>query len=760
MRTTIIGGGPGGLYLSILLKKTRPDHEVQVIERNHPRDTYGFGVVFSDASVAALKQADPESYREITRHYQHWDDIEAHYKGHVLRSSGHGFSGIARHKLLGVLEERAAGLGVDQTFRTEVTDFTPYMEEADLVVSAEGVNSQAREQFARQFEPNLDWRPNRFVWLGLDKALPAFTFYFKSDESGLWRVHAYRYDEDRSTFLVETTEETWLKAGLDKATQEDTLGFCSKLFAEELDGHNLLTNRSIWRQFPNLECRRWSHGNLVLLGDAAHTAHWSIGSGTKLAVEDAMALTEALHVEEDVPRALQRYEKARRPVVAGFQRAANVSMKWFEDTERYMAHPPVRFGFSLLTRSFRVTHDELAQRDPAYVAEVDRWFAERAMEQSGVKVPLDPVPPPMFTPFRLRGMVLHNRIAVSSMCQYMADDGTVGDWHFQHLAARAVGGAGLVMAEMTDVSREGRITPGCAGMYKPEHVQAWKRVVDFVHQHTDAKIGMQLAHAGRKGATRLAWEGMDRPLPEGGWEIISASAIPWRKENQVPRAMTREDMDRVLEQFVRATRMTDEAGFDHLELHLAHGYLLASFLSPLTNQRTDEYGGSLQDRLRYPLEVVDACRAAWPQEKPMSVRISATDWAQGGFTDDEAVEVGRVLKAHEIDIVDVSAGQTVPDAKPVYGRQFQTPFSERVRLEADIPTMAVGNISSYMDVNTILAAGRADIAMMARMHLWDPYFARHAAFAQGHKMDWPSPYTSLDRYTPRPGWVKEEMYER
>jgi anthraniloyl-CoA monooxygenase len=760
MRTTIVGGGPGGLYLSILLKKTRPDDEVVVVERDHPRDTYGFGVVFSDASVGALKEADPESYREITRHYQHWDDIVAHYKGHVLRSSGHGFSGIARYRLLEVLGRRAEELGVTTQYRTEVTDFRPYMDESDLVVASEGVNSRAREQFKEHFQPSIDWRPNRFVWLGLDKGLPEFTFIFKNDKHGLWRVHAYRYEKDRSTFLVETTEKTWLKAGLDKATEQDTLGFCQDLFEKELGGHSLLANKSIWRQFPNLDCENWYHENLVLLGDSAHTAHWSIGSGTKLAVEDAMAFVDSLTKERSVPAALERFVATRRPVVRSFQRAADVSMRWFEDTERYMQHPPVRFGFSLLTRSFRVTHEELAQRDPAYVAQVDRWFAEHAMEQSGVKVPLDPAPPPMFTPFRLRDMVLENRVAVSSMCQYMAEDGTVGDWHFQHLASRAVGGAGLVMAEMTDVMREGRITPGCAGMYKPEHVEAWRRIVEFVHQHTRAKIGMQLAHAGRKGSTRLAWQGMDKPLDEGGWPIISASAIPWREENQVPREMSRQDMDAVLEAFVQATRMTDQAGFDHLELHYAHGYLMASFISPLTNRRTDEYGGSLEDRMRFPLEVFDACRAVWPQRKPMSVRISATDWADGGFTDDDAVLVGRMLKEHGVDVVDVSAGQTVPDAKPVYGRQFQTPFSERVRLEADIPTMAVGNISSYMDINTILAAGRADIAMMARMHLWDPYFARHAAYAQGHKVEWPSPYKSLERFTPRPGWLKDEVYDR
>lgn len=760
MRTTIVGGGPGGLYTAILLKKADPDHEVVVLERNHVDDTYGFGVVFSDASIEALREADPESYAGITAHYQHWDDIEAHYRSHILRSSGHGFSGISRGKLLQVLVDRARELGVELRFHTEVTELRPYRQESDLVVAADGVNSELRDRFRDVFKPSVDLRPNRFVWLGTTKTFPAFTFYFKENEHGLWRVHAYRYDEGRSTFIVETTEETWRKAGLEDASEDDTLAFCAALFAEELEGHELLTNRSLWRQFPVVACKRWSHGNLVLLGDAAHTAHFSIGSGTKLAVEDAMALVEAVGRHDDVEGALQEYERVRRPVVESFQRAAMVSLKWFEDTERYMRHPPVRFGFSLLTRSFRVTHDELAQRDPAYVREVDRWFAEQAMAQSGRALDLEDPPPPMFTPFKLRDMVVENRIAVSPMCQYKADDGLINDWHFQHLASRAVGGAGLVMAEMTDVSREGRISPGCAGLYKDEHVEAWKRVVDFVHRESYAKVGMQLGHAGRKGSTKLAWKGMDEPLPSGNWEIIAPSPVAWKEESQVPREMTREDMDKVLADHVRATGMADQAGFDHLELHFAHGYLLASFLSPLTNQRTDEYGGSLTDRMRFPLEVVDACRAAWPRPKPMSVRISATDWVDGGFTDDDAVAVGRMLKEHHVDIVDVSAGQTVPEARPAYGRQFQTPFSERVRLEADVPTMAVGNISSYMDANTILAAGRADIAMMARAHLYDPYWTRHAAWAQGYTLPWPDPYSSLDRYTPRFGWLKDEFYER
>jgi anthraniloyl-CoA monooxygenase len=752
MKVEVVGGGPGGLYLGILLKKADPAHEVTVYERNHPDDTFGFGVVFSDAALDSIKTTDPETYGEITDHFFHWDDIEAHFKDHVIRSRGHGFSGISRQKLLDILASRGRRLGVKQLYNHEVRDVGDFSG-SDLVVGADGANSMVRHALKDRFRPSVDWRPNKYVWLGTDYPFPAFTFHFKEDAHGLWRVHAYRYAADMSTFIVEATEATWRAAGMDEASEQETASFVADLFADELAGHRVSTNKSVWRSFPIISNARWTHGNVALVGDAAHTTHFSIGSGTKLAMEDAMALKDALVADpKDLTRALETYERERHPVVASFQRAARVSLTWFEDTERYMRHPPVRFGFSLLTRSFRVTHDELARRDPEYVRGVDRWFAEEAMRQSGRDVRLDPPPPPMFTPFKLRDMVLENRIVVSPMCQYSADDGTIGDWHLVHLGSRAVGGAGLVVAEMTDVSRDGRISPGCAGLYKDEHAEAWRRVVDFAHKHTSAKMGIQLGHAGRKGSTKLAWEGMDEPLEKGGWPILAPSPIPWTKDNPVPKEMTREDMDRVLEDHATAARLADKAGFDHLEVHAAHGYLLATFISPLTNRRRDEYGGSLENRLRYPLEVFDAVRKAWPSRKPASVRISATDWAEGGFTPDEAVVVGRMLKEHGCDIVDVSAGQTVPDAKPVYGRQFQTPFSERVRLEADVPTMAVGNISSFMDVNTILAAGRADLACMARVHLWDPYWARHAAWAQSYPMQWPPPYESLDPFNPRLGW--------
>ncbi len=748
MKINVIGGGPGGLYFSILMKKLDSGHEITVVERNRADDTFGFGVVFSDAALDSVAEAEPGIHAEITKRFYHWDDIDIHYRGKVLRSSGHGFSGIERKALLQILQNRAAALGVKQQFSTDLLDIRPYLD-ADLVVGSDGGNSTVRAKFAETFQPAIDWRPNRFVWLGTTFPFKAFTFYFRHNEHGLWRVHAYRYNDTHSTFIVEATEETFKRSGLNENDEDATIAFCEKLFAEELAGHKLIKNRSLWRPFPIIRNARWHHENVVLIGDAAHTTHFSIGSGTKLAFEDAVALRDALVSSKDAREAAAAYELARKPVVESFQRAAQVSLTWFEDTERYMELEPVQFGFSLLTRSFRVTHDELKRRDPVYVAAVDRWFATQASAQSGVDLPMDPPPPPLLTPYKLRGMLLENRIVVSPMCQYLADDGTVNDWHLVHLGSRAIGGAGLVFSEMTDVSREGRITPGCAGMYETKHLAAWKRIVDFVHTFSKAKIGMQLGHAGRKGSTKLAWLGMDEALEEGGWPILGPSPIPWTEHNPVPKEMSRADMEKVRDDHVRAAKMADEAGFDILELHYAHGYLLATFLSPLTNQRKDEYGGSLPNRLRFPLEIFDAVRVAWPKEKPISVRVSATDWAPGGNQAADAVEIGKAFKAHGCDIIDVSAGQTVKFGKPVYGRQFQTPFSERVRIEAEIPTMAVGNISSYADVNTILAAGRADLCVLARMHLWDPYWTRHAAYELGWKAEWPDPYESLRKFTPR-----------
>ncbi len=749
-----IGGGPAGLFFAILAKRRDPGRRITVVERNGADDTFGWGVVFSDETLGNIEAADPPTYAEITRHFAHWDAIDIHHGGRVITSRGHGFSGLSRQKLLNLLQARAAELGVELRYHCDVGHngiggLAEYRD-ADLVIGADGVNSRVRELYAEAFEPSIDWRPNKFIWLGTTRRFDAFTFLFKSDENGLWRVHAYRFDERHSTFIIETTDQAWRAAGLDRASEDETVDFCERLFAAELDGHKLLKNKAVWRNFPTVRNARWSHGNIVLIGDAAHTAHFSIGSGTKLALEDAIALADALDREPDLTRALASYEAERRKIIESTQRAAETSLKWFEETERYADRmEPLQFAASLLTRSLRVTHENLRVRDPEFVAGLDRWFAGIAAQQSGVAIPAEPAPPPMFTPFRLRDLVLENRVVVSPMCQYSAEDGLPDDWHLVHLGSRAIGGAGLVMTEMTDVSRDARITPGCAGLYKQDHVAAWRRIVDFVHANSPAKIGIQLAHAGRKGSTRLMWDAIDEPLEAGNWPLISASAIPYLPHSQVPKAMDRADMDRVRDDFVHAAILADAAGFDMVEIHFAHGYLLSSFLSPLTNRRSDAYGGALENRLRYPLEVFSAIRAVWPAGKPISVRISATDWVPGGFDGDDAVAAAKALKHLGCDIVDVSAGQTTPDAQPVYGRLFQTPFADKIRHEAGIATMAVGNITSYADVNSIVVAGRADLCLLARAHLFDPYWTRHAASEQGYDLPWPKQYQSITGYQPR-----------
>ena len=750
LRIRCVGAGPGGLYFALLMKRSNPRHDVIVIERDRAGDTFGFGVVFSDATMAGIADADSEAYAAISEHLVHWDDIAVHYGGEVVRSTGHGFSGMSRHTLLRVLQGQARDAGVQLEFEREVGSLAE-LSDADLIVGADGVNSTVRRLLGSRVRVDTELRPNRFVWLGTSKPFPEFTFYFRTNAHGLWRVHAYQYAADRSTFIVECRDETWRAAGLDAADESATAAFLEDLFSEELAGHRLIANKSVWRQFPTIRVEPWAAGNVVLIGDAAHTAHFSVGSGTRMAMEDAIRLRDAL-MPGEVAAGLAEFERSRRPQVESLQRAAQASLQWFEETERYVRLHPLQFAFTLLTRSLRITHEDMRQRDPAFLGRVDRWIADQAAQQViGQPLSSDGVaPPPIFTPFRLRELVIPNRIVMSPMCQYVADDGTVGDWHLVHLGSRAIGGAGLIMAEMTDVSRDGRISVGCAGLYKPEHRDAWKRVVDFVHRESASKIGIQLGHAGRKGATKKLWEGDSEPVGSGAWPLVSASPIPYFPDrSQTPREMTRHDMDHVVSEFVTAAEYARDAGFDLLEIHMAHGYLLASFISPLTNKRTDEYGGTLANRMRFPIEVFDACRAVWPAERPMSVRISAVDWLPGGLQPEDAVEVAGLLRAHGCDIVDVSAGQTVPEQQPVYGRLFQTPFADRIRHEVKIATMAVGNISSYMDANTIIAAGRADLCLLARAHLFDPYWTRHAAYMLRHPLGWPDPYRSVERYTPR-----------
>jgi anthraniloyl-CoA monooxygenase len=736
MKVHVVGGGPAGLYFAILMKKAWPQRRITVFERNRPDDTFGFGVVFSDQTLDTFEHYDRESYRAIIGHFAYWDDIEIHFRGTTHRIGGNGFCGTSRANLLKILGRRARSLGIEIKYQVEISPTDPKIRQADLVVVADGVNSRLRETFADQFKPTIDLRPNFFSWMGSTRPFDAFTFFFRETEHGIFIGHCYQYEPQRSTWIVETDPQTFKRAGLDKLDEAQSAQFAEKLFADELKGHRIITNRSLWRNFPTIRCERWVHDNMVLIGDAKATAHFSIGSGTKLAMEDGIALYEAFRATggRDVAAALAHFETQRRDEVEKTQHSADVSLVWFEHVDRFWNMDPTRFAFGLMTRSKAITYDNLALRAPEFVAQADEVVAREA-SALGFEAPPsrgkgnEPVKllAPMFQPFRLRSMPLENRVVVSPMCQYSSQDGLPSDWHLVHYGSRAIGGAGLMFTEMTDVSRDARISPGCAGMYNDEHEAAWKRIVDFVHAQSKTKFCLQLGHAGRKGATRLMWEGIDEPLEQGAWPIISASPLPYYPHSVVPREMTRADMDQTVADYVQAVKRAERAGFDMVELHAAHGYLLASFISPLTNHRTDAYGGSLANRMRFPLEVFRAIRAAWPDEKPMSVRISATDWADGGLTGDDAVEVARLFAESGCDLIDVSTGQTTADAEPVFGRMFQTPFSDQIRNEAGLATMCVGAITSADQVNTIIAAGRADLVALARPHLVDPYFTMKAA---------------------------------
>ncbi|MBX3462797.1 MAG: bifunctional salicylyl-CoA 5-hydroxylase/oxidoreductase [Planctomycetes bacterium] len=739
MKIACIGGGPASLYFAILLRKRLPGVEIDVYEQNRADDTFGWGVVFSDETLGNFEQADPESFARIQQNFAYWTDIDTFHGGAKVTSTGHGFCGLARVRLLQILHDRCRELGVRLHFQQPVADVDRVVAAHDLVVAADGVNSRVRERYATSFRPQLDWRKCKFAWFGTTKRMTAFTFVFQPTQWGLFQVHAYPFETGRGTWIVECREETWRRAGLDQLDEAQSAAFCERLFADHLQGEKLLTNRSIWRTFPTIRCGSWRHDNVVLVGDAAHTAHFSIGSGTKLAMEDAIALADAVVAHpSSVPAALLAYEEARRVDVAKVQRAAQTSLEWFENSERYLQQPPERFVFNLMTRSRRITYENLRRRDPALVERVDRLVAQ--VEGVGAT---EPPPPPAFAPFTVRSVTLPNRVVVSPMCQYSAQDGVPGDWHLVHLGSRAVGGAGLVFTEMTNVSPEGRISPGCTGIWNEAQAAAWQRIVRFVHENSAARIGLQLAHAGRKGSCSRPWEG-DAPLASGGWRTLGPSALPFRAGWPACKAMDAADLERVRAEFVRGAGLADRAGFDVLELHMAHGYLLSSFLSPLSNQRTDGYGGPLANRARFPLQVLEAVRAVWPQHKPLFVRLSATDWfdADGrGFTVDEAVQVSRWLKAGGCDVVDVSSAGNVPESQPEYGRMYQVPFAERIRAEAAVPVMAVGGIQGLDHAHTIVAAGRADLCAIARGFLADPYMVqREAGLRRVAAHAWPPQY--------------------
>jgi anthraniloyl-CoA monooxygenase len=749
LKINVIGGGPGGLYFSILMKLANPKHQITVYEQNKSNDTFGFGVVFSDETLENFMGQDPITYQEIKNKFAYWDQIEVRYRGERIRSGGHGFAGMARMTLVNIFQKRCINLGVNINYETVINDLEE-IRDADLVLAADGVNSFVRESLKDHLRPTIDIRKTKFVWLGTTQKFDAFTFIFKENEDGWFYNHAYQYGQGvgkiASTWILETHEDTWKKAGLDEANEDETISYFEALFSDELGGHRLFSNKSIWRNFPIISAEKWSYENVVLIGDAVHTAQFSIGSGTKIAMEDAIALSNAVLSACDgngsILEALSAYESERKDVIARLQRTAMVSLNWYENARRYNNLAPKQYAFNFLSRNKSVTYENLALRDADYGADVNQWFSELVRDDLGFDLPTDNPPPPMFTPYRVGNLVLQNRVVVAPMCQYSANDGTPTDWQLVHLGNFAKGGAGLVITEMTNVSPEGRISHKCTGMYKPEHITAWKRIVDFVHENSNSKICVQLGHAGRKASCNVGWVEGGASLKDAAWSILAPSPISFAPKSQVPKEMDRSDMNKVRDDYVRSATMAAEAGFDMIEFHGAHGYLLSSFISPMSNIRTDEYGGSIKNRMKFPLEVLRAVRAVWPSDKPISVRISAEDWVgERGTSGDDAVEIAKLFHNNGADIIHVSAGQTSSEQKPTYGRMFQAHLSEQVRLEAGIPTMAVGNITTADQVNTILAAGRADLVTLGRPHLSNPFFTLHAAAHYNWETQyWPDQY--------------------
>ena len=747
MRIAVIGGGPGGLYFSSLVKQLDPQADITVWERNAPDDTFGFGVVFSDQTLSGIKASDQSLFEDMGKSFAYWDDVDVDLDGVRFTVAGNGFAAMSRKELLHVLQRRAADHGVPVHYRTEAPPVEQLMAENDLVIACDGINSAIREKFEADFGTTVDPRVCNYMWLGTDLVFEAFEFFIRNTPFGVMQIHAYPMDAHMSTFIVEMHEDVWRAAGFDAVdagslppgvSDEASIARVKEIFADILGDHSLVANNSKWVTFRTIRNQTLVHENLVLMGDAAHTAHFSIGSGTKLAMEDALALAACLREQPTIETALKAYDQERTPVIKSTQRSAQASLEWFEELDQYSGQNPVQFAFNLMTRSRRITYGNLQERDPAFVQQVDAWLLEHEVARGKVPKGTASVPP-MFLPYRVRDVVLPNRVAVSAMDMYSSVNGVPGDFHLVHLGSKALGGAGLVMTEMVCVSPEGRITPGCGGLWNDDQEAAWTRIVDFGHT-TFAKMGIQIGHSGRKGSTKVMWDGIDQPLDEGNWAIMGPSPLPYLPHSQVPAEMTRVDMDVVRDQFVETTLRAARAGFDVLELHCAHGYLLSSFLTPVSNQRTDEYGGSLENRLRYPLEVFDAVRAAWPEDRPMFVRISASDWVPDGISFDDILDIARAFKEHGVDVIDVSSGQTTPDAKPEYGRSYQTPFSDRIRNIVGIDTMAVGAISSWDDVNTNIAAGRADLCAIGRPHLYDPQWTLHAAADQGVKVPWPMPY--------------------